>query len=276
MGVIRGGQLRVLGPAEHPIALSAALVMLLPLAVYLIRKTGQRRWWAVAGAITCAMLATSSRTGITMLVVVAIVFYRHRPAAMKRLWPALIPLVVVVHVAVPGAIGTVKASFFPSGGLLKEQATVVRGNELRANGRLAKIGPAVAQWSEQPLFGIGAGTRVVGFKVKFNNAYILDNQWLGTLLDVGALGIAAYVWLFCRAVRRVGRAARADDTPRGWLLTALTASLAAFPVGMLTFDAFSFIQVTFLFWIMLSLSAVLLRERAAAGGGPAAAGVPAA
>ena len=263
IGVQRGGQLRVYGPAEHPIALGAAFVMLLPLVVYLIKKTGQKRWWTVAVLLTCAMLATSSRTGIVMLLAVIIVFLWLRPKETKRLWPAVFPVLLAVHVAVPGAIGTIKESFFPSGGLLKEQSTVVRGNELRADGRLAKVGPAIKEWEEKPLFGIGAGTRVVGFQVAFNNAYILDDQWLGTLLDVGALGVAAYIWLFCRAVRRCGRAAKRDDTPRGWLLTGLAASMAAFPVGMLTFDAFSFIQVTFLFWIMLSLSAVLLREHAA-------------
>jgi hypothetical protein len=262
-GVERGGQLRVYGPAEHPIALGAAFVMLLPLAVYLIRKTGQRRWWAVAVLLTCAMLATSSRTGIVMLLVVIVVFLWLRPRETKRLWPAVIPVLLAVHIAVPGALGTLHASFFPSGGLLKEQSTVVRGNELRANGRLAKIGPSLQQWEEKPLFGIGAGTRVVGFQVKFNNAFILDDQWLGTLLDVGALGVGAYLWLFFRSVRRCGRAAKDDTSSRGWLLTGLAASMGAFAVGMLTFDAFSFIQVTFLFWIMLSLSAVLLREHAA-------------
>ncbi len=262
VGVERGGRLRVYGPAEHPIALGAAFVMLLPLVVYLIKKTGRKRWWAVAVLLTCAMLATSSRTGIVMLIVVILVFLWLRPKETKRLWPAVFPVLLAVHIAVPGAIGTLRASFFPSGGLLKEQSTVVRGNELRADGRLAKIGPSIKQWEEKPLFGIGAGTRVVGFQVKFNNAFILDDQWLGTLLDVGALGVAAYLWLFFRAVRRCARAAKADDSARGWLLTGLAASMAAFAFGMLTYDAFSFIQVTFLFWIMLSLSAVLLRDHA--------------
>jgi hypothetical protein len=257
-GVERGGRLRVYGPAEHPIALGAAFVMLLPLAIYLIKSTGRKRWWAAAVLITLATMATSSRTGIVMLLAVGIVFLWLRPKQTKRLWPAIFPLLAAVHIAVPGAIGTLRASFFPAGGLVKDQSTVVRGNEMVANGRLAKIGPAIAQWQRHPVVGIGMGTRVVGFQVKDRNAYILDDQWLGTLLDVGFAGVCGYIWLFSRAVRRCGRAAKEDRTARGWLLTSLTASLAAFPVGMLTFDAFSFIQVAFFFFIMLSLAAVLL------------------
>ena len=44
-----------------------------------------------------------------------------------------------------------------------------------------------------------------------------------------------------------------------WLFAALAASVASFAVGMLTFDAFSFTQVTFIFWILLGLSADSLR-----------------
>jgi hypothetical protein len=264
-GVERGGQLRVYGPAEHPISLGAALVLLLPLAIYLIKKTGKRRWWVAAGLIALAMMATGSRTGIIMLFPVFFVYLWLRPRETRRLWPAVFPLLIAVHIAVPGAIGTLKESFFPAGGLVKDQSTVVKGNEMLANGRLAKIGPAISEWEQHPLVGEGMGTRIVGFQVKNRNAYILDDQWLGTLLDVGLVGVCGYIWLFVRAVRRCGRAAKEDDTSRGWLLVALAASLAAFAVGMLTFDAFSFIQVTFIFFILLSLSAVLLRAPAATG-----------
>jgi O-antigen ligase len=260
-GVERGGRLRVYGPAEHPIALGAAFVLLLPLAVYLIQSTGKRRWWAAGVLMGLAALATSSRTAIVMLIVVMIVFLRLRPKQTKRLWPAVVPLLVMVHIAVPGAIGTLRASFFPAGGLAHDQSTKVKGNEELANGRLADLGPSMQQFQERPLFGQGAGTRVVGFQVKHVNAAILDDQWLGTLLETGAVGVLAYLWLFCRAIRRCSRAAKEDDTPRGWLLTALAASIAAFAVGMITFDVFSFIQVTFFFFILLSLSAVLLGDQ---------------
>src|SRR5687768_5462112 len=38
------GKLRVFGSAQHPIALSAAFVMIIPLALYLARRYRQRRW----------------------------------------------------------------------------------------------------------------------------------------------------------------------------------------------------------------------------------------
>ena len=43
-------------------------------------------------------------------------------------------------------------------------------------------------------------------------------------------------------------------------MAALAASLTAFAVGMLTFDAFAFIQVTFVAFILLGFAAVATRE----------------
>jgi O-antigen ligase len=259
---VRAGRLRVFGSAQHPIALGAALVMLLPLAVYLLKTSRRPGWWvAAAGLIFLGTLATSSRTAIVMLFVVGLVFLWLRPVETRRLWPLLVPMLVVVHLALPGAIGTIRGAFFPQGGLLAEQSTVVQGNQELANGRLSDIGPSLREWSHQPLLGQGFGTRITGFTEKFINAAILDDQWLGTLLETGALGAAAWFFLIIRAVRRLAKAAKADDSSRGWLATALAASIAAFGVGMLTYDAFSFIQVTFLFWIFLAFGATLLSGR---------------
>ena len=46
---------------------------------------------------------------------------------------------------------------------------------------------------------------------------------------------------------------RHDDSARGWFLAAVCASVAAYGVSMFFFDATSFIQVTFLFFILLGL-----------------------
>ena len=42
-------------------------------------------------------------------------------------------------------------------------------------------------------------------------------------------------------------------------MASLAASVMAYAVGMLTFDAFAFIQVTFLFFMLLALGAAALR-----------------
>jgi hypothetical protein len=61
-----------------------------------------------------------------------------------------------------------------------------------------------------------------------------------------------------RAVRRLFREAKRDTSDRGWLLTALAASVASYAVGMFTYDAFSLHQVTFLVFILLGMAASAL------------------
>lgn len=248
----RGGRLRATASAQHPIALGAALVMLAPLALYLARASGRLRWYAAGGLLALGAFATVSRTSILMLIVVAAVFLWLRPTETKRLWPVLIPAVAVIHFALPGTLGTIKSAFFPEGGLIADQQ---RSAGTRGSGRIADLGPALEEWSAQPLLGQGFGTRVVD-RGK-DNAQILDNQWLKTLLETGIVGFVALLWLYVRAVKRFGRLARDDLSPRGWLLAGLTASIAAFAIGMFTYDAFSFIQVTFLSFLFLAFGSAI-------------------
>jgi hypothetical protein len=48
-------------------------------------------------------------------------------------------------------------------------------------------------------------------------------------------------------------------------MTAVTASTAAFSVGMFFFDAFAFIQVTLLFFMLIAVGTVALAEAADPG-----------
>jgi O-antigen ligase/polysaccharide polymerase Wzy-like membrane protein len=252
---VRGSRLRVFASSQHPIALGVAFVMLLPLAVYLAHKYKQRRWMLCCGIIVMAAFSTVSRTTILMLVVVFIVFLRLRPIETKRLWRFLLPGLIVIHVALPGALGTLQESFFPKGGLVAEQQAGAGG---RGSGRLADVGPSLKEWKRQFVLGQGFGTRVVD--EGRINAFILDDQWLGTLLETGIVGVLAWIWLFRRFLKLVNREARRDQTDRGWLLTALSASVLAYALAMLTYDAWSFIQVTFLLFILLGVGAVVLQQ----------------
>ena len=252
-------KLRVFGSAQHPIALSAAFVLLAPLGLYLARRYRQRRWYLCITLLVAGCASTISRTGIIMFVVVAIVFLWLRPKETRRMWPLLIPALIVIKLVLPGTLGAIKNSFLPAGGLVAQQQSMPGAS---GSGRLADLGPALQEWREKPLVGQGFGTRVVDSAGPPGpRANILDNEWLGTLLEVGALGFFGWLWFFARVVRRFGKAAKEDDSERGWLLVSFAASIAAFAVGMFTFDAFSFIQVTFLMFIVVGLGAALLAER---------------
>lgn len=250
----RGGRLRVYASAQDPIALSAVLVMLVPLSVYLACYDRRRiLWWGCTGVLMLGAIAPLSRTGIVMLIVVAVVFLWLRPAQTRKLWPALLPTLLIVHIVLPGSIGALQSAFFPAGGLIAQQQS---GAGTGGSGRLADVGPSLSEWSRAPMLGEGYGTRIVDGPTP--NAPILDDEWLGLLLETGVFGVAAWVWLYTRVLRRLVAGARSDRSRHGFLCTALTAAVASYAIGMLTYDAFSFIQVTLVLFFLLGLGSAAL------------------
>lgn len=252
----RSGRFRAVASAEHPIALSAALALLFPIAIYLTQKFS-RLWWLAAALLVVGTVATVSRTGIVMFAVMALVYLKLRPHHARRfILPALLPAFLAIHFALPGTLGTLKDSFFPKGGLVAEQSSRNPWDKVGGN-RLADIAPTLRQWSDRPVVGQGFGTRQVTWEgQKPPNAIILDDQWLALLVETGALGVIGWLWLFARFIRRTSYASR-DPGPDGWLYAGLAASGMAYAVGMFTYDAFSFVQVTFLLYILAAFSAVL-------------------
>ena len=138
-----GANVRVLGPSQQPIALGAALVVILPFAVYFARVSG-RRWWLAAVLLFVGAFASGSRTAVVMLTVEAIVFLCLKPAEAIKLWPALIPALAVIHVALPGTIGSLRlrssrrADSLPSNRTRTSRAII---QPLLAEGRIRLIRP---------------------------------------------------------------------------------------------------------------------------------------
>ena len=257
----RGGRLRVFASAQHPIALGSAMAMLIPFAVYRAHCYRERIWWVAALLLALAAFATGSRTAVVAMIVMVIIYIWQRPVQARRFWPALIPALLVIHFAAPGSLGAMKAAFFPKGGLVAQQTNASVGS-----GRLATLWPALHhEFDPNPLLGEGYGTRVTTFTPggPHRNGPILDDEWLGILLQVGVFGTLALVWLFARFIRRLAPAAR-EDSPRGWFLVAAIASVAGTFASMFFYDAFSFIQVTFMLFIVigLGLSAFLATDSA--------------
>jgi hypothetical protein len=230
--------------------------MLLPLTVYLFKRDGKAYWLVCAAMLTLGALASGSRTAALMLITLALVFFWLKRAEAIKLAPALLPLILVCQIVMPGTLGTFKAILQPSH-IVKEQSAEMGSG----SGRLADLDESFAEFAQAPFVGIGFGTRITTADDPVAGAQILDDQWLSTLLEIGALGTLPLLWLFIRTVRRIAPYARADAGPDSWLATCLAAAIIAYGVGMVTFDSFAFIQVTFCFFVMLGFTAVLTRRQ---------------
>jgi polysaccharide biosynthesis protein PslJ len=287
----RSGSLRAEAATGQPIELSAVMAMLVPFAIYLGVSRGQRRWYGAALVLLAGDFAGGSRTGLIAIVVMLIVFLILRPRQTLKCWPALIPMLIVVHFLDPGALGGLYGAFFPQGGLVasEQSGTVYGPGGVQENtSRLSRWGPELHAFRNyNPLFGEGFATRINGHTSltesanatansvgwgdysfdgqqggpngSKDNAEILDDQWLGTFLETGVFGAIGWIWLFGRAIRRLfARAKLERDTPDGWLPVAMASSLAGFVASMWFYDAFTFTQGAFLMHLLIGFTAVLL------------------
>lgn len=266
---IRGVRLRVRASAQHPIALSAVLAMCIPLALHLARRaaTKARRWlWLLtAFVILTAGLATLSRTVVVMLVAMTALGLFVRKREVLRLWPVLLAIPLLVPVLAPGALRELHAAFTPEGGLVSEQE--VRAGE-QGSGRVADLGPGLRRWLEHPVLGPGPGTGATRDDATTGGATsvggnpgglapgtgtIFDNQYMLSLVTIGAVGLAAVGWFVWGAVVKLTRAARRSRDEWGDLVAACAVSCVGFAIGMFTFDAFAFVQVTLVFYVIAAL-----------------------
>lgn len=253
--MIRGTGARALASAQHPIALGAGLVMVMPLAFYLFNRTRQKIWLVCAGLLVLGALATGSRTAAIMLAIVFATFAWQKREEMLRLLPIWLVMLVVIQGVMPGTLQSFKFILNPAY-IIQEQSTEMG----TGSGRLYDLGPSLAEWAGgNPFVGQGFGTRVSSQEGVAGGAQILDNQWLTTLLELGAAGVVGLMWLFCRAIRRLSRQARRAKGADSWLMTALASSMLAWTIGLFTFDAFAFIQVTFFAFVLLGFASVALQ-----------------
>jgi hypothetical protein len=266
----RGTRLRVRASSQHPIALGAALTMAMPLAAYLATRARNQTgafFWAAAGVLcVVGALMTVSRTVVLMAVAMTIVALLVRKQVVTRFWPFAIVLVVAVHLAAPHTLGSLYHSFLPKGGLVNSQTA--RSGDV-GSGRVADLGPGLRSWKQAPFFGHGLGTGKVASSSepgaivdpKTGAPIIFDDQYLNSLVSIGFLGLVGVLWFVWGGVRRMVTSARRLTGPASDLVAACAVACAGFGAGMLTFDAFAFVQCTLVFFL---ISAIGLRTRALA------------
>jgi O-antigen ligase len=248
--VFRG--VRALGSAEHPIALGALLAMLAPVAAGLAVVRRQAIWLASLVLLVMGSFASNSRTPVLMLFAWAIMFTILRWSDAKRFIPFALVAFAMIHLVMPGALGTLRSSLNP--GQIKAEQTSRADSQLAA-GRFADLGPSFEEFRQKPVLGYGIGTRITTGPNA--NARLLDDQWLGTLLDTGLVGIVGFAWLLGRYVVRVSSASRRAGVD-GALLAGLASAVFAYGVGMFTYDALSFTQVTLVLFVLLAVGSALV------------------
>jgi hypothetical protein len=265
---LRGGRLRVRASSQHPIALGVALTMVVPLAVLLAQYAATRArtilWLLGAGLCAMGALVTVSRTVVAMAVVMTVVGLLLRPQQVLRFWPVLLVLPAVAHAAAPGTLGALYKAIFPQEGL----AADLGGRAgLGGSGRLADVSPGLDLWRESPLVGHGLGyvattpTTIAEGATQGATGFaiIFDNQYLATLVMLGALGFIAAIWVVWGATFKLIAAGRRHRTgAEADLVSACAMSCAGFGASMLFFDAFAFVQATLVFFV---IAAVGLRVR---------------
>lgn len=264
---VRAGRLRVRGSAQHPIALSCALVMTIPLAIYLAGQAVSKirsRLWLITGTLAAlGAFATVSRTTVVMFILMGLSALILRGRTIVRYWPLLVLLPFVIHFVTPGALGGLRDSLFPKEGLVSG----LSGRPgLPGSGRLDDLDPGLQRWEQSPLYGHGLGsqgvtgtdpvrvrveplslTEPVGVNI------IFDNQYLHTLVELGLLGLVGTVWFVWGAGLKLARRSRRIVDRQGDLIAACATSCIGFAGALLFFDAFAFVQATLVFFIVAAL-----------------------
>lgn len=251
----RGGFTRTSGTSTHPIEFGVVLAMLMPVALHFALTDKNRsvilRWLPVV-AMAIALPTTISRSSILAVSVALLIVIPTWSAVQRRISYGVIAIAVAaIYVTIPGLLGTLTRLFT---GISEDGS---------ARSRTDSYSLASDFIERAPFFGRGFSTFLPQYR-------ILDNQYLGLLIEVGIVGVLALLALFMSAfgsalaVRRI-----TTDAKTRSLAQALMATVAAGVFSFATFDAFGFPQVAGLVFLGIGCIGALLntqRQQSVRGG----------
>jgi hypothetical protein len=236
------------GPAELGLEAVAMLTMALPIAMVGIIHAHRARQRILYGLAACVLLAATISTYrksafLAPISVVATLVYFRRDY-IKKLLPVGLVLVLAVPILSPGALGSIAQQ------LDRKRLSVATVSD-RASDYDA-IRPDL--WAH---FAIGRG-----FGTYDHTSYrILDSEILVRLVEMGVLGLAAYL-LMSLCVVAGGRRLIRRGEPELLPVAMCAASIAvAFIVMSALFDVLAFPHVPYLFMTWAGLLAVALSAR---------------
>lgn len=236
------------GTAGHPIEFGVVCAIAVPLcAHYAFRAATHGRrswgWWISLAMLAMGAMVSLSRSAILGLLAAGLVLLPTWPARRQLQTLVVAALfTVLMRLFVPGLIGTLISLFSHLSG------------DPSIQHRTESYARASIQIAEHPWLGKGFGTYLPD---KYGP---LDNQYLGTLVETGFVGLAALIFVLLAgayAAIQVRRATR-DPVLRD-LAQTLLACLAVIMVADATYDAFGFIMATGMCFLLVGVAGALWR-----------------
>jgi O-antigen ligase len=248
----RDGFRRVAGTAAHPIEFGVLMAMLLPLALHYAFTTVDRRtrerWWYVVAILACGIMMSLSRSGVVAAAVGLMIVGSTWP--WRRVVNALVAGVLflgAMRLLIPGLVGSMTGLF-----------THVTTDD-STTGRTARYPAAFHLIHQYPWFGRGPGTLLPSHILE-NKVAILDNQYLGSTIETGVIGLVALItMLLIGTFTARGARRRSSDPVVRSLAQALAGSIAGCLVAFYTFDALSFPKVAFGVALLIGCAGALWR-----------------
>lgn len=241
----RGGLARPSGTAIHPIEFGIVLTTCLPFALHLAVHGRQRaKAFRFLPALLIVMVVpiSISRSTILCALLVFAILLPTWPRLWRRLTLAVIGAgAVALYAASPGLVGTLTSLF-----------TGISGDS-SALSRTDSYGLAFQFVSTWPVFGRGFLTFLPQYR-------ILDNQYLGLLIDTGVVGLGAFLATISSAILACLKARRRlTDPSERHLALACMASVCAGALGFALFDAMSFPMAAGIFFLALGCAGAVYR-----------------
>jgi O-antigen ligase len=244
------GRVIVDGPTYHGLAAATMLVVVMPFAlVRVLDATTRRTWWLNAAAFALMLAgatATDRKTALLVPVVVVVFIAFYRPKQVLRLAPVgIVALALTVHVASPGALG----------GIVESNHSIYSSSTTHRVNSYAAVEPDVLA---HPILGRGFGTLEPDSPLTFRTN---DNEYLDEVWEVGAIGLAAFLWMILAPVVAAHKTIRRRRRDISSLALAGAAGCIAFGVACALFDALAFPQAPYMFFMIAAIATI-------AAGGP--------
>ncbi|MGL3806241.1 O-antigen ligase family protein [Paeniglutamicibacter sp. R2-26] len=236
---IRNGYMRPRGTARHALEFAAVLSTLLPIALAL--AVGDRQRKLVARVLPVLLMVTASLVSLTRSALIGLVLGF---VSMFLFWGNKVRMIVLTSFVLgAGVVGVAMPQ------LVRVVADMFSGADTSVNSRTDSWDLAFAMFLANPWFGRGFGTFLPSYR-------ILDNQLLQLLIEIGIIGLLAFLGLMATAVYCAVVARRDDsDAAMNQLGVGLAASIASGASLMAFFDAFSFPQAPGVLFLVLGLAA---------------------